>query len=64
MDCLEFFISKSASWKDLYFTFQFSVGHHDSTRYQILDYFEYRIRRCLKFVNAESVHPAISEVLA
>jgi disease resistance protein RPS2 len=64
MDCLEFFISKSPSWKDLYFTFQFSVGHHDSTRYQILDYFEYRIRRCLKFVNGVGVHPAILEVLA
>ncbi|KAB8340726.1 hypothetical protein FH972_022289 [Carpinus fangiana] len=64
MDCLGFFISTSPSWKDLYFTFQFSVGHHDSTKYQILDYFEYQIRRCLKFVNGEGVHPAISEVLA
>jgi disease resistance protein RPS2 len=48
--------------KDL--TFQFSVGHHDSTKYQILDYFEYQIKRCLKFVHGEGVHPAISEALA
>jgi disease resistance protein RPS2 len=64
MDCLGFFISMSPSWKDLNFTFQFSVGHHDSTKYQILDYFEYQIRRCLKFVNGEGVHPTILEVLA
>ena len=50
-------------WKDSFFSFQFSVGYHDSARYQILDCFEYQIRNYLKFTNGEGVHPIISEVL-
>ena len=63
MGCLESFISTSPLWKDSFFSFQFSVGYHDSARYQILDCFEYQIRNYLKFTNGEGVHPIISEVL-
>uniref|UniRef100_A0A2N9GFT7 AAA+ ATPase domain-containing protein n=1 Tax=Fagus sylvatica TaxID=28930 RepID=A0A2N9GFT7_FAGSY len=63
VDCLQSFISASPLWKDFRFTFQFSVGYHDSTRYQILDFFEYQIRNCLKFANGEGVDPIISDVL-
>ncbi|XP_059445382.1 disease resistance protein RPS2-like [Corylus avellana] len=53
------------SKKNDHFTFQFSVGGHYSTIYQILEYFEYhQIRTYLKFVNGEGAPPAISEVLA
>ncbi|GMY04839.1 probable disease resistance protein At4g27220 isoform X2 [Fagus crenata] len=63
VDCLQSFISASPLWKDFRFTFQFSVGYHDSTCYQILDFFEYQIMNCLKFANGEGVDPIISDVL-
>ena len=63
VDCLQSFISTSPLWKDFRFTFQFSVGYHVSTHYQILDCFEYQIRNCLKFANGEGVDPIISDVL-
>jgi disease resistance protein RPS2 len=64
VDCLEAFISIFPLWKDNHFTFQFSVGHHDSTRYQILDYFEcHQIKRCMKFVNGQGEPTTISKVL-
>ena len=64
VDCLRSFISTSPLWKEMHFTFHFSVGYHDSSSYHILDCFEYQIRKCFKLANGEGVNPAISEVLA
>ncbi|PKI74911.1 disease resistance protein RPS2-like [Punica granatum] len=63
VDCLERFIKTSPSWKETHFAFQFFVGYHDSLKFQILDYFEYQIHRCLKYGKGEGQHPVISEVL-
>ena len=63
VDCLKSFISTSQLWKDFRFTFQFSVGYHDTTPYKILDCFKYQIRKCLKFANGEGVDQIISDVL-
>ncbi|KAK7819856.1 probable disease resistance protein At4g27220 [Quercus suber] len=64
VDCLRSFISTSPLWKEMHFTFHFSVGYHDSSSYHILDCFEYQFRKCFKLANGEGVNPAISEVLA
>lgn len=65
VDCLEAFISIFPLWKDNHFTFQFFAGHHNSTRYEILDYFEsHQIMRCMKFANGQGEPIAISKVLA
>ncbi|XP_030955452.1 disease resistance protein At4g27190-like isoform X2 [Quercus lobata] len=61
--CLDVFISMSPTWKDCPFTFQFSVGCHDTGLYKILDCFEYQNMNCLKFANGELVDPIISGVL-
>ena len=63
VDCLKSFISTSQLWKDCCFTFQFSVGYHDTTLYKILGCFEYQNMNCLKFANGEGVDPIISNVL-
>ncbi|XP_048135164.1 disease resistance protein RPS2-like isoform X2 [Rhodamnia argentea] len=63
VECLEIFVKSSPLWKDLRFTFQFSVGICTSVKYHILDYFEYQLCKCLKYANDEGVHPVISEVL-
>jgi disease resistance protein RPS2 len=64
MDYLEFFISASHLWKDSSSKFQFSIGSHDQTRYEIFYNLKCHIKKCLKFANGEGVHPAISKVLA
>uniref|UniRef100_A0A2N9FJ66 Uncharacterized protein n=1 Tax=Fagus sylvatica TaxID=28930 RepID=A0A2N9FJ66_FAGSY len=63
VDCLRSYISASSLWKNSHFTFQFSVGYHGSTHYQILDCFKYQIKKCLKLANGEGVDPIISDVL-
>ncbi|XP_030955401.1 probable disease resistance protein At1g61300 isoform X2 [Quercus lobata] len=63
VDCLKSFISTSHLWKVSCFTFQFSVGYHDTALYKILGCFEYQNMNCLKFANGEGVDPIISEVL-
>ncbi|KAI6678988.1 hypothetical protein NL676_039784 [Syzygium grande] len=63
VECLEIFVRSSRLWKDLSFTFQFSVGTCNSVKYHILDYFEYQLCKCLKYANDEGIHPVISEVL-
>ena len=64
VDCLKNFISTNPLWKKVHFTFHFFVGYHNSTSFQILDCFEYQIRRCFKLANGEGINPAVSEVLA
>ena len=64
VDCLKSFISTSPLWKEMHFTFHFSVGSHGSSSYHIQDCFEYQIRKCFKLANGEGVDPTISEVLA
>ena len=44
-------------------TFQFAVGDHDSTYFQILKSFDYPSYNCLTLVNSEGVNPIISKVL-
>lgn len=63
-DCLDIFIKTSIIWKNMHFRFRFSVGYHDPTRYEILDYFDYQMHKCLKVFKGEDVDPAISVVLA
>ncbi|KAK3421237.1 hypothetical protein EUGRSUZ_H05030 [Eucalyptus grandis] len=63
VECLEIFIRSSPLWKDLRFTFQFSVGICNSIKYHILDYFEYQLCKYLKYANNEGTNPVISEVL-
>ncbi|KAK3419568.1 hypothetical protein EUGRSUZ_G00162 [Eucalyptus grandis] len=63
VECLEIFVRSSPLWKDLRFTFQFSVGICNSVKHHILDYFEYRLCKCLKYANDEGTNPVISEVL-
>ncbi|KAK4605420.1 hypothetical protein RGQ29_013472 [Quercus rubra] len=64
VDCLKSFILTSSLWKEMHFTFHFSVGSHGSSSYHIQDCFEYQIRKCFKLANGEGVDPTISEVLA
>lgn len=64
VDCFKSFILTSPLWKEMHFTFHFSVGYHDPPSYHILECFEYQIRKCFKLANGEGVDPAISEVLA
>ncbi|KAK2632909.1 hypothetical protein EUGRSUZ_L00913 [Eucalyptus grandis] len=63
VECLEIFIRSSPLWKNLRFTFQFSVGICNLVKHHILDYFEYQLCKCLKYANDEGTHPVISEVL-
>lgn len=63
VDCLEMFIKTSPSWKETQFAFQFFVGYYDSPKFQILDYFDYQMHRCLRYGKGEGLPPVISEVL-
>ncbi|KAF7851179.1 hypothetical protein BT93_L4364 [Corymbia citriodora subsp. variegata] len=63
VEYLKIFVTSSSLLKNC-FTFRFSVGYHESTKYRILDHFEYEICRCLKYANGIGVDHAISAVLA
>ena len=64
VDCLEIFVTTSPAWKKgSCLTFQFAVGDHDSTFFQILKSFDYTSYNRLTLVNNEGVNPVISEVL-
>ena len=64
VDCLEVFVTTSPAWKKgSCLTFQFAVGDHDSTCFQILKSFDYPSYNCLTLVNSEGVNPVISRVL-
>ena len=64
VDCLEIFITTSPVWKKgSCLTFQFAVGDHDSTYFQILKSFDYPSYNCLTLVNSKGVNPVISKVL-
>lgn len=64
VDCLEVFVTTSPVWKKgSCLTFQFAVGDHDSTCFQILESFDYPSYNRLTLVNSEGVNPVISKVL-
>ena len=64
VDCLEIFVTTSPAWKKgSCLTFQFAVGDHDSTCFQILKSFDYPSYNRLTLVNSEGVNPVISKVL-
>ncbi|KAF8019419.1 hypothetical protein BT93_G0179 [Corymbia citriodora subsp. variegata] len=63
VESLEIFIKSSRVWKNVHFTFQFSVGICNSVKHHILDYFEYQSCKFLKYANHEVVHPVILEAL-
>ena len=64
VDHLDLFVKHSPVWeKDSYFTFQFSVGFHDSACAQILESIDNPTYNILKLVNGQGVDPVIVKVL-
>ena len=64
VDSLDLFVHRSPAWKKIsHFSFQFSVGHQDSTSSHFLKSSDYRSLNCLKLVNGGGRHPVITEVL-
>lgn len=64
VDCLEVFVMTSPIWKKgSCLKFQFAVGDHDSTPFQILESFDYPSYSFLTLVNSEGVNPVILKVL-
>lgn len=64
VDCLEVFVMTSPIWKKgSCLKFQFAVGDHDSTPFQILESFDYPSLSFLTLVNSEGVNPVILKVL-
>ncbi|RVW73867.1 hypothetical protein CK203_059906 [Vitis vinifera] len=64
VQCLEIFIRNSSAWKDFFnrtspakedlsFTFQFAVGYHSLTCFQILESFDDPSYNCLKFIDGK-----------
>nr|CAN74437.1 hypothetical protein VITISV_022952 [Vitis vinifera] len=64
VQCLEIFIRTSPAWKDFFnrtspapegpsFTFQFAVGYHNLTCFQILGSFDDPSDNCLKFIDGK-----------
>ena len=75
VQCLEIFIRNSSAWKDFFngtsparedlsFTFQFAVGYHSLTCFQILESFDDPSYNCLEVINGEGMNPVILKVLA
>ena len=64
VDWLEVFVTTSPVWKKgSCLTFQFAVGDHDSTCFQILESFDYPSYNFLTLVNSEGVNLVTSKVL-
>ncbi|XP_034702560.1 disease resistance protein At4g27190-like [Vitis riparia] len=64
VQCLEIFMRNSSAWKDFFnrtsparedlsFTFQFAVGYHSLTCFQILESFDDPSYNCLKFIDGK-----------